>query len=104
LVRAHARSPLLPRCSEGEDLAVGSRRYPVDSDALLVRFAGMKRMRKSEPAAPAVRTWRVSVIRKRLERLGRVTGPDQQAAEAAALAEFHLKDHEAKRLLVEEVQ
>ena len=70
---------------------------------LLTRFGGMKRARKSQPAAPAVRTWRVSVIRKRLERLGRVTAPDRDAAEAAALAEFHLKDHEAKRLLVEEV-
>ena len=63
----------------------------------------MKRVRKSQPAAPAVRTWRVSVIRKRLERPGRVTAPDQAAAETAAVAESGLKDHERKRLLVEEV-
>jgi hypothetical protein len=78
------------------------RRYSVDSGALVTRFGGMKRLRKSQ-APPAPRIWRVSVIRKRLERLGRVTAPDRDAAEAAALAEFHLKDHEAKRLLVEEV-
>ena len=63
----------------------------------------MKRVRKSEAAAPALRTWRVSVFRKRLERLGRVTASDETAAEAAAVAEFGLEDHERKRLLVEEV-
>lgn len=63
----------------------------------------MKRSRKAEAAAPVLRSWRISVFRKRLERLGRVAAPDQTAAEAAAVAEFGLKDHERKRLLVEEV-
>jgi hypothetical protein len=59
----------------------------------------MKRSRKAE-AAPAARIWRVSVIRKRLEHVGRVTAPDQAAA---AVAEFGLKDHERKRLVLQEV-
>jgi hypothetical protein len=63
----------------------------------------MKVPRKSQPAVAALRSWRVSVIRKRLERLGRVAAPDEAAAEAAAVAEFGLQDHERKRLLVEEV-
>jgi hypothetical protein len=40
---------------------------------------------------------------ERLERLGRVAAPEEAAAETAAVAEFGLKDHERKRLLVEEV-
>jgi hypothetical protein len=63
----------------------------------------MKRSRKPKAAAPALRSWRISVFRKRLQRLGRVAAPDQATAEAAAAAEFRLKDHEHKRLLVEEV-
>jgi hypothetical protein len=81
-----------------------TRRYPVDSGAVVTKFNGMKRVRKSEKSAAALRQWRVSVFRKRLERLGRVAAPDEAAAEAAAVAEFGLKHHEPKRLLVEEVQ
>jgi hypothetical protein len=49
------------------------------------------------------REWRASIIRKRLERLGRVVAPDREAAEAAAVQEFGLKDHERGRLVLQEV-
>ena len=75
----------------------------VDFGAIVTRFATMNRSRKPEAAAPALRSWRISVFRKRLERLGRVAAPDQAAAEAAAVDEFRLQDHERKRLLIEEV-
>jgi hypothetical protein len=52
---------------------------------------------------PEVREWRASIIRKRLERLGRVVAPDREAAEAAAVQEFGLADHERGRLVVQEI-
>jgi hypothetical protein len=36
--------------------------------------------------------------------LGRVYAPDREAAEAAAVAELKLADHERARLLIEEVR
>ena len=74
--RLFAARRLLPRCNDTEFryfrllIPLGDRRYPVDSGALLARLGGMKRVRKSEPAAPKLRSWRVGVIRKRLEHLG----------------------------------
>ena len=62
----------------------------------------MKRSRKSEPAAPTLRSWRVGVIRKRLEHLGNVKAVDRATAEDAAVAEFGLSDHERPRLFVQE--
>jgi hypothetical protein len=53
--------------------------------------------------APQVRTWRVSIFRKKLQRVGRVHAIDQSDAERVAAAEFALKDHERSRLLIEEV-
>jgi hypothetical protein len=58
-------------------------------------------MRK--PPGAVVRDWRVAIIRKKLERLGRVAAADREAAEAAAIEQFGLTDHERKRLIVEEV-
>jgi hypothetical protein len=58
---------------------------------------------KRVPKSPQPRTWRVSIFRKRLERIGRVQAVDKADAELVAATEFHLKDHERKRLLVEEV-
>jgi hypothetical protein len=53
--------------------------------------------------APQVRTWRVSIFRKKLERVGRVDAVDETDAERVAASEFALKDHERSRLLIEEV-
>ena len=58
---------------------------------------------KRAPKAPQLRTWRVSIFRKKLERVGRVHALDEADAERAAASEFNLKDHERSRLLIEEV-
>jgi hypothetical protein len=61
----------------------------------------MKRPTK-KPAEP--RMWRVSLIRKRTEFLGRVQAPDREAAEAAApVQEFKLNDEQRKRLVLQEL-
>ena len=62
----------------------------------------MKRGPRNPPVAK-LRQWRVSMIRKRMELLGRVAAADREAAEAAAVAEFGLSDEQRKRLLVEPV-
>jgi hypothetical protein len=58
---------------------------------------------RSSPPAAKVRKWRASIIRKRLERLGRVTAVDRASAEAA-IETFQLNDQQCKRLVIEEVQ
>jgi hypothetical protein len=63
----------------------------------------MKRVSTKEPPAAKLRDWRVAIIRKKLERLGRVAAADREAAEAAAVAEFGLTDEQRKRLLIEPV-
>jgi len=57
-----------------------------------------------KPPGAIVRDWRIGLIRKRFERLGRVAAADRDAAEAAAVAEFKLTDEQRKRLLIEEVR
>ena len=47
-------------------------------------------------ACPELRDWWVAIIRKELERLGRVTAADREAAEATAVEEFALTDHQRK--------
>jgi len=59
---------------------------------------------EDNPPKAALRTWRASIFRKRLGRLGRVYAADRATAEAVAIEEFHLNDHERKRLLIEEVR
>jgi hypothetical protein len=49
-----------------------------------------------------LRTWRISIIRKRGQYLGTVTAPNEKAAEAAAVAEFDLTDEQRRRLVVQE--
>jgi hypothetical protein len=51
---------------------------------------------------PEPRWWRVSLIRKRTEFLGRVEAPDREAAEVAAVEEFKLTEEQRKRLVVQE--
>jgi hypothetical protein len=48
----------------------------------------MKSARKKPTAK--LRSWRVSIIRKRGQYLGTVEAPNEKAAEAAAVAEFDL--------------
>jgi hypothetical protein len=43
-------------------------------------------------ASGKLRSWRVSIIRKRGQYLGTVEAPNEKAAEAAAVAEFDLRD------------
>jgi len=49
-----------------------------------------------------LRSWRVSIIRKRGQYLGTVEAPNEKAAEAAAVAEFDLSDEQRRRLVVSE--
>jgi hypothetical protein len=53
----------------------------------------MKSARK-RPTAAKLRSWRVSIIRKRGQYLGTVEAPNEKAAEAAAVAEFDLSDEQ----------
>ena len=48
------------------------------------------------------RSWRVSIIRSRGQYLGTVEAPNEQAAEAVAVAEFDLNDEQRRRLVVSE--
>lgn len=58
-------------------------------------------MTKRPTAKPApLRTWDVSLIRKRREFLGFIKAPDQQAAEVEAVKQFKLTDEQRKRLLI----
>jgi hypothetical protein len=61
----------------------------------------MKSARK-RPTAAKLRSWRVSIIRKRGQYLGTVEAPNEKAAEAAAVAEFNLSDEQLRRLIVQE--
>ena len=49
-----------------------------------------------------LRSWRVSVIRKRGQYHGTVDAPNEKAAEAAAVAEFDLSSEQRRRLVVQE--
>jgi hypothetical protein len=57
---------------------------------------------KKKRTTTKLRSWRVSIIRKRGQYLGTVEAPNEKAAEAAAAAEFDLSDEERRRLVVQE--
>jgi hypothetical protein len=57
---------------------------------------------RKNTAAKLLRSWRVSIIRKRGHYLGTVEAPNEKAAEAAAVADFNLTDEQRRRLLVQE--
>jgi hypothetical protein len=57
-----------------------------------------------KPPVAKLRSWRVSMIRKRAQYLGTVEAPNEKAAEAAAVAEFDLSDEQRRRLVVKERQ
>jgi hypothetical protein len=48
------------------------------------------------------RTWRVSILRNRLQFLGLVEAPNRQAAEAAAAKQFNISEEQRPRLIVQE--
>jgi hypothetical protein len=77
-----------------------AERYSVDSVAKSVRFLAMKGV--LSPAGK-LRDWRVSIIRKQLEDLGRVSASDREAAQAAADEQFKLSDEQLRRVIVQEV-
>jgi hypothetical protein len=52
--------------------------------------------------AAKLRPWHVSLMRSRAHHLGIVYAPDQEAAEAAAAAEFKIGDEQRRRLIVRE--
>jgi hypothetical protein len=54
------------------------------------------------PTAAKLRSWRVSIIRKRGQYLGTVEALNEKAAEAAAVAEFNIRDDQRRRLIVRE--
>jgi hypothetical protein len=60
-----------------------------------------RRVRR-KPTTAKLRSWRVSIIRKRGQYLGTVEAANQKAAEAAAVAEFDLSDEQRRRLVVPE--
>ena len=60
----------------------------------------MKSARK-RPAASKLRSWRVSIIRKRGQYLGTVEAPNDKEADAAAVAAFDLSEEQRKQLVVE---
>jgi hypothetical protein len=47
-------------------------------------------------------SWRVSILRQRAHYFGAVETPDEETAEAAAVAQFNLDDEQHKRLAVRE--
>jgi len=57
-----------------------------------------KGLRKN--TAAKLRSWRVSIIRKRGQYLGTLEAPNEKSA-AAALAEFDLNDEQRRRLVVQ---
>jgi hypothetical protein len=59
----------------------------------------MKRPQKS--TAAKLRSWRVLILRERMQYLGTVEAPNEKTAKAAAVAEFNLTDEQRRRLIVQ---
>jgi len=57
---------------------------------------------RKKPFAAKLRSWRVSIIRKRGQYLGTVEAPNEKATEAAAMAESDLSDEQRRRLVIQE--
>jgi hypothetical protein len=57
---------------------------------------------KKKPTAAKLRNWRVSVLRSRAVYLGNVQAATEQAAQAAAAAQFRLDEGQRRRLVVRE--
>jgi hypothetical protein len=57
---------------------------------------------KKKTGTAKLRTWRVSILRNRVQFLGFVEAPDRQAAEAAAVKQFNISEEQRTRLIVQE--
>jgi hypothetical protein len=57
---------------------------------------------REKPAAKKPRAWRVLLMRARSQNLGIVYAANAEAAEAAAVAEFNIRDDQRRRLIVRE--
>jgi hypothetical protein len=55
---------------------------------------------KKKTTAAKLRAWRASLLRSRAHLLGIVYAPDEKSAEAAAFAEFKIRDDMRRRLVV----
>jgi len=73
-----------------------------DMKAIKRHERDMKAVKKSTRQNARLRSWRVSLIRKRAQYLGTVEAANEKAAEAAAVAEFDLSDGQRRRLVVSE--
>ena len=62
----------------------------------------MREMRapKKKRTAEKLRAWRASLMRSRNHQLGIVYAPDEKSAEAAAMAEFKIREDMRRRLVV----
>jgi hypothetical protein len=63
----------------------------------------MSKPSSEKTVPPLARRWRVSMIRRRGEYLGRVEAPDEKSAEATAAEQFGLDAWQRKRLVLREV-
>lgn len=54
-----------------------------------------------KPTATKLRSWRVLILRERMQYLGTVEAPNEKTAKAAAVAEFNLTDEQRRRLIVQ---
>ena len=61
-----------------------------------------RKITRQRPAAAKLRSWRVIIIRSKGEYLGSVAAPDRGRAEAIAIKQFALDDHQLSRLLIRE--
>jgi hypothetical protein len=57
-----------------------------------------QRTRLKKPAK--LRSWRVIIMRSKGEHIGTVEAPDRERAEAVAIKQFALDDHQRSRLLI----
>ena len=54
------------------------------------------------PTAAKLRSWRVTLLRQRARHIGVVEAPNEKAAQAAAISQFHLSEDQRQRLVVQE--
>jgi hypothetical protein len=67
---------------------IGPHGMPTRHRCLLAYISMAMRPAPKKKAVAKLRSWRVSIIRKRGQYLGTVEAPTEKAAEAAAVAEF----------------